>query len=178
MKTSDILLNNLSLVQRILEKVSGGYSISNSEKILLIEVNKLLHEQLIELEETSTTNEVNFDNLSLTKEIKIANYFKYLGIPVHLLGYKYLFFVIMNKYQQDEDIIKIGEVYSCTAKKFDTTPNRVERAIRNAIEISSNNNSEKYKELFSYNVSKRTGRPTNIQFIQNIINDLKFNNVL
>lgn len=51
-------------------------------------------------------------------------------------------------------------------KKHQTTPSRVERAIRHAIEVAwSRGKVDTIEELFGYTVSDRKGKPTNSEFI-------------
>ena len=58
------------------------------------------------------------------------------------------------------------ELYPSIAKKFNTTPSRVERAIRHAIEVAwSRGKMETIHALFGYTVSGGKGKPTNSEFI-------------
>ena len=77
---------------------------------------------------------------------------------------------------EDERILKaITKVlYPTIAKEFDTTPNRVERAIRHAIEIGWNRGNIEFMErIFGYTVSVVNGKPTNSEFIATIVDCLK-----
>ena len=57
-------------------------------------------------------------------------------------------------------------LYPTIAKKFQTTPSRVERAIRHAIEVAwSRGRMETLEALFGYTVNVGKGKPTNSEFI-------------
>ena len=65
-------------------------------------------------------------------------------------------------------------LYPGIAKKFDTTPSRVERAIRHAIEVAWNRgNTETLNGLFGYTISNGKGKPTNSEFIALIADKIR-----
>ena len=58
------------------------------------------------------------------------------------------------------------ELYPSIAKKCNTTPSRVERAIRHAIEVAwSRGKMDTINELFGYTINTGKGKPTNSEFI-------------
>ncbi|MCL2407949.1 MAG: sporulation transcription factor Spo0A, partial [Defluviitaleaceae bacterium] len=58
------------------------------------------------------------------------------------------------------------ELYPTIAKKAGTTPSRVERAIRHAIEVAwSRGRVEAIDMIFGYTVNTNKGKPTNSEFI-------------
>jgi two-component system response regulator (stage 0 sporulation protein A) len=66
------------------------------------------------------------------------------------------------------------ELYPEIAKKCSTTPSRVERAIRHAIEVAwSRGEVDKLNNLFGYTVSNSKGKPTNSEFIALIADHLR-----
>ena len=68
----------------------------------------------------------------------------------------------------------VSKIYQEIAKKNYTTPSRVERAIRHAIEVAwSKGNKEKIDKIFGYTVDDNKGRPTNSEFIAMIVDNLK-----
>ena len=90
-----------------------------------------------------------------------------VGIPAHIKGYQYLRTGIIKVYQ-DQDLINsvTKELYPSVADIFDTTPSRVERAIRHAIELAwDRGDCDILDELFGYTVQKSKGKPTNSEFI-------------
>ena len=66
------------------------------------------------------------------------------------------------------------ELYPSIAKKFNTTPSRVERAIRHAIEVAwSRGKVDTINQLFGYTVHNTKGKPTNSEFIAMIADKLR-----
>ena len=90
-----------------------------------------------------------------------------IGVPAHIKGYQYLREAIMMAVEDIEMLNSITKVlYPTIAKKYQTTPSRVERAIRHAIEVAwSRGRMETLDALFSYTVNTGKGKPTNSEFI-------------
>lgn len=93
-----------------------------------------------------------------------------LGVPVHLKGYQYLRTGIVWCIQDMERVSSVTKLlYPELAKKYLTTPQKVERAIRNAVEVSwQRGNEELFDRLFGYSRSDGNGRPTNSEYIGGI----------
>ena len=67
-------------------------------------------------------------------------------------------------------------IYQNIAKEYNTEPSRVERGIRHAIESTWNKgNQELINEIFGYTISKEKGKPTNSEFIAQIVNAMRMN---
>ena len=90
-----------------------------------------------------------------------------IGVPAHIKGYQYLREAIMMAVEDIDMLNSITKVlYPTIAKKFQTTPSRVERAIRHAIEVAwSRGRMETLDALFGYTVNTGKGKPTNSEFI-------------
>ena len=90
-----------------------------------------------------------------------------IGVPAHIKGYQYLREAIIITIQDMEVINAVTKVlYPTVAKKFGTTPSRVERAIRHAIEVAwDRGDIETLQKFFGYTVSNIKGKPTNSEFI-------------
>lgn len=87
-----------------------------------------------------------------------------LGVKAHIKGYTYLKYVL-EKCANDPEYKNKGitkEIYPECAKHFNTTPSRVERGIRHALEASFQSAPEKYAEIFGGTFYKQ---PTNSEFI-------------
>jgi len=97
-----------------------------------------------------------------------------IGVPAHIKGYKYLREAIMLTVRDMEIINAVTKVlYPEVAKKFNTTPSRVERAIRHAIEVAwDRGDLEVLQKFFGYTVSNIKGKPTNSEFIAMIADRL------
>ncbi len=90
-----------------------------------------------------------------------------IGVPAHIKGYQYLREAIMMSVEDNTVLGSITKVlYPTIAKNFKTTPSRVERAIRHAIEVAwSRGRMETLDGLFGYTVNTGKGKPTNSEFI-------------
>lgn len=98
----------------------------------------------------------------------INNLLLELGIPPHINGFRYIAYAIQlvlnNGFNYIDRVTKL--LCPAVAKQFDTTPARVERGIRHAIERACDNGLiEHHERLFGNNVSAHTGKPTNTAFI-------------
>lgn len=90
-----------------------------------------------------------------------------IGVPAHIKGYQYLREAIMMSVKDNSMLSSITKIlYPTIAKNFQTTPSRVERAIRHAIEVAwSRGKMETLDGLFGYTVNTGKGKPTNSEFI-------------
>ena len=97
-----------------------------------------------------------------------------IGVPAHIKGYQYLREAIMIAVGDMEVINAITKVlYPAVAKRFGTTPSRVERAIRHAIEVAwDRGDLETLQKYFGYTVSNSKGKPTNSEFVAMIADRL------
>ncbi|MCI2057679.1 MAG: sporulation transcription factor Spo0A [Oscillibacter sp.] len=97
-----------------------------------------------------------------------------IGVPAHIKGYQYLREAIMIAVDNMDVINAVTKVlYPEVAKRFATTPSRVERAIRHAIEVAwDRGDLETLQKFFGYTVSNTKGKPTNSEFIAMIADRL------
>ena len=97
-----------------------------------------------------------------------------IGVPAHIKGYQYLREAIMIAVDDMDVINAVTKVlYPEVAKRFNTTPSRVERAIRHAIEVAwDRGDLETLQKYFGYTVSNTKGKPTNSEFIAMIADRL------
>ena len=108
-------------------------------------------------------------------EIKVTNIIHEIGVPAHIKGYQYLrdgIIMVVNNIEVINQITK--QLYPDLAKKYKTTPSRVERAIRHAIEVAWNRGQlETVESIFGYTVNSNKGKPTNSEFIAMIADKLR-----
>ena len=108
-------------------------------------------------------------------EIDITNLIHEIGVPAHIKGYQYLrdaITLVVNRMEYLNAVTK--ELYPAIAAINNTTPSRVERAIRHAIEIAWNRGKlETLENLFGYTVQQDKGKPTNSEFIAIIADKLR-----
>ena len=100
-----------------------------------------------------------------------------LGIPASLKGYRYMITGIREVLKDETVLEGVTKVlYPGIAKKHNSTPQRVEKAIRHAIEVAWNRNSSnesKLKQKFQYLSNPHRLRPTNSEFIAVISQNIK-----
>lgn len=108
-------------------------------------------------------------------EQDVTNMIHDIGVPAHIKGYQYLREAIMMSVEDSATISSITKVlYPTIAKKFQTTPSRVERAIRHAIEVAwSRGRMETLDNLFGYTINIGKGKPTNSEFIALIADKIR-----
>ena len=98
-----------------------------------------------------------------------------MGIPAHLKGYHYLRDAILLTGRNMEVVSSVTKMlYPAIARRFKTTDQKVERAIRNAIEVSWNRgNMKTFEEMFGYSASSGRTRPTNSEYIARIADKVR-----
>lgn len=98
-----------------------------------------------------------------------------VGVPAHIKGYQYVREAIIIAVQDIEVINAVTKVlYPEVAKRFNTTPSRVERAVRHAIEVAwDRGDLETLQSYFGYTVSNAKGKPTNSEFIAMIADKIR-----
>ena len=108
-------------------------------------------------------------------EADVTNIIHEIGVPAHIKGYQYLRDAIILSVNDMEMLNSITKIlYPTIAKKHQTTPSRVERAIRHAIEVAwSRGKMDTIDELFGYTVSTGKGKPTNSEFIALIADKIR-----
>ena len=121
----------------------------------------------------SRENEITYSERNL--EADVTNVIHEIGVPAHIKGYQYLRDAIILSVNDMEMLNSITKIlYPTIAKKHQTTPSRVERAIRHAIEVAwSRGKMDTIDELFGYTVSTGKGKPTNSEFIALIADKIR-----
>lgn len=98
-----------------------------------------------------------------------------VGVPAHLKGYHYLRDAILLSGRDMEVVSSVTKLlYPTIAKHFKTTEQKVERAIRNAIEVSwARGNAETFEKMFGYSMRTGRTRPTNSEYIARIADKVR-----
>ena len=124
--------------------------------------------QYIEISKNKVSAEDNVEAL-------VTNIIHEVGVPAHIKGYQYLreaIIMVINDIDVINQITK--SLYPQIANKFETTPSRVERAIRHAIEVAwGRGQQEAVENIFGYTISAAKGKPTNSEFIAMIADKLR-----
>lgn len=162
-----------SIMKKIMDLGAKYYIIKPFDTEMLLnrvrEVNKE-NKNKIEI----TADDRYLGNKEVTLKIKVTNIMHDLGVPAHIKGYQYLRDAILMVVDNLEVINSITKLlYPEIAKKYKTSPSRVERAIRHAIEVAWNRGQiDIMNEIFRYTISDGKGKPTNSEFIAMIADKL------
>lgn len=105
---------------------------------------------------------------------KIANLFISVGIPAHIKGYQFLREAIKMTIDSPDIINSITKrLYPSIAERYQTSPSKVERAIRHAIEVAWNRGKiENINNIFGIKIYSPNEKPTNGEFIALIADKL------
>ncbi|MBQ4563738.1 MAG: sporulation initiation factor Spo0A C-terminal domain-containing protein, partial [Lachnospiraceae bacterium] len=113
-------------------------------------------------------------------EVRISQALHQMGVPANIKGYRYLITAIelcMNDMDMLGSVTK--QLYPTIAKRYDTTPSRVERAIRHSIEVAWNRGQiDVLDAVFGYTINTRKGKPTNSEFIAMLSDKLRMSHSL
>lgn len=125
-------------------------------------------QKYIDLPEDASKKQENLEAL-------VTNIIHEVGVPAHIKGYQYLREAIMMVVNDIDVINQITKsLYPKIAFKYNTTPSRVERAIRHAIEVAwGRGQQEAVESIFGYTISASKGKPTNSEFIAMIADKLR-----
>lgn len=107
---------------------------------------------------------------------RVTNLFLSIGIPAHIKGYAYLREAV-KMVMEDHDLINriTKELYPGIASRFSTTPSKVERAMRHAIEVAwSRGRLDSVNRIYGYKVFSAEDKPTNGEFIALIADKVAF----
>jgi len=128
----------------------------------------------------SSTSSVMKSNVVPIAKVKnldanITSIIHEIGVPAHIKGYQYLREAITMVYNNIEILGAITKtLYPAIAEKFKTTPSRVERAIRHAIEVAwTRGNIDSISHLFGYTINISKSKPTNSEFIAMVADKLR-----
>ena len=147
----------------------------NDLVISRIKHTKVLRDRGAEQPRRVNAYESKQEYMARNLETDVTNIIHEIGVPAHIKGYQYL---------RDSIIMAVGDMemlgsitkslYPTIAKKHQTTPSRVERAIRHAIEVAwSRGKMDTIDELFGYTVNGGKGKPTNSEFIALIADKIR-----
>ncbi len=143
-------------------------------ELLLTRIRQVMGE--VELDSNLSRIRKNlFSPNSSNIESNITEIIHEIGVPAHIKGYMYLRDAIIMVYNDIEILGSITKIlYPRLAEKYKTTPSRVERAIRHAIEVAWNRgNIEVIKSTFGYTINTSKAKPTNSEFVAMIADRLR-----
>ncbi len=117
------------------------------------------------------------DNRRKPIEVVVTELMHEMGVPAHVKGYQYLRDAILRALSDESLANNITkELYPKVAAKYNTSPDRVERAIRHAIELAwVRGNVDLMTEYFGYTINLQKGKPTNAEFIAMVSDRIRLN---
>jgi len=123
---------------------------------------------------SSKTNVVPM-NKGKNLDANITSIIHEIGVPAHIKGYQYLREAITMVYNNIEILGAITKtLYPAIAERYKTTPSRVERAIRHAIEVAwTRGNIDSISFIFGYTINISKSKPTNSEFIAMVADKLR-----
>ncbi len=153
----EVLIRRIREIKYFKPTQTGGSFITRETK-----------QKYIDLSENEGKKEENLEAL-------VTNIIHEVGVPAHIKGYQYLREAIMMVVNDIDVINQITKsLYPKIAFKYGTTPSRVERAIRHAIEVAwGRGQQEAVENIFGYTISASKGKPTNSEFIAMIADKLR-----
>ena len=170
------------ITQRALELGAEYYAIKPIDiEVLLGRIKDIKNFTPSEIKKTyASTREIRGQFIEISKkdqenlEALVTNVIHEVGVPAHIKGYQYLREAIMMVVNNIDIINQITkQLYPDIAVKYHTTPSRVERAIRHAIEVAwGRGQSDTVDNIFGYTISAAKGKPTNSEFIAMIADKL------
>lgn len=96
------------------------------------------------------------------------------GIPRHIKGFNYLREAVILSVNDRTYIEKITKrLYPDVSREFTTTPSRVERAIRHAIEVGCSKNPDGIGQVFGRSIAVLSDKPTNGEFIATVADNIR-----
>lgn len=136
-----------------------------------------LASRIKQLTGSSQNNVVSFAAQDNSLEVTVSEIMHRIGVPAHIKGYQYLREAIILAINDSEIMNSVTKLlYPTVAKTFKTTPSRVERAIRHAIEVAwDRGDVDVLNSYFGYTIQNSRGKPTNSEFIAMISDKLKLN---
>ncbi|MCI8700547.1 MAG: hypothetical protein HFJ47_04325 [Clostridia bacterium] len=129
------------------------------------------------VEKKETTKQYYKTNELVTQDLEtiVCDCLRNIGIRMNNKGYSYLkeaLTMVVKDYSIISSVTKV--MYPTIAETYDTTPLRVERAIRHAIEVAwFKGNLEFQQDIFGYVVDPQKGKPTNSEFIAGVAEHIR-----
>ncbi len=172
--TSDLLVSEAFYrkVDYVLTKPYDENIVSEKIKKIYWRMNEIIEAGTVYTEKNiHKYNVFNFEEM----ETVISKKLNEVGIPAKLKGYRYMITAITEVLNNDESLDAVTKIlYPDVAKKHNSTAQRVEKAIRHAIEVAWNVNEDNpIKKQFELHEGKEKNRPTNSEFIAKISQDIR-----
>jgi len=168
-------VNQEKITQKAIDLGAEYYIVKPFDLAILSNRIRQMKDVLVQKSNNQSIAAKNAKNYSVNLESRVTNVLHEIGVPAHIRGYHYMREAIMMAVN-DIDVLNYitKELYPSIAKKCNTTPSRVERAIRHAIEVAwSRGKVDVIDNMFGYTINNHKGKPTNSEFIALIADRLR-----
>lgn len=170
-KPSVIVLTALNKDEMTRQAMSSG---ANYFMVKPVDIN-ILEERILQLYNMPNSSVSYAPEKVRNLDREVTRVIQQMGMPAHLKGYQYLrdaIIMVVDEMNLMGAVTK--ELYPLIAEKYNTTPSRVERAIRHAIELAwDRGNVEMINKFFGYTINMDRGKPTNSEFIAMVADRLR-----
>ena len=169
-------ISNDSLIERAMSEGASYYFVKPFDVQTALErFRELLKDKPSKSKDGSVSK-----RKAVTVDEKISEIFISIGIPPHIKGYGYLREGIKLTVERPQIINNVTkELYPSIAKKFNTSPSKVERAIRHAIEVAWNRGRiDAINAIFGARIYLGSEKPTNSEFIALVADKLILENMV
>ena len=159
------------IISRAIEAGAGYYMLKPIESSVILE-------RIYQIKNSTSAvyaGEITLKREAINLEARVTEVIHEIGVPAHIKGYQYLREAIIMTIENMDIINSITkQLYPTVAKAYNTTPSRVERAIRHAIEVAwDRGDTDILNSFFGYTISGGKGKPTNSEFIAMIADRLR-----
>lgn len=169
-----------NITQRAVQLGASYYILKPFDmEVLASRIRQLVGQQSVTTGNLSMSSSFKSNVVPMAKgknlDANITSIIHEIGVPAHIKGYQYLREAITMVYNNIEILGAITKtLYPAIAEKFKTTPSRVERAIRHAIEVAwTRGNIDSISHLFGYTINISKSKPTNSEFIAMVADKLR-----
>lgn len=177
------IVGNDNITQRAIALGADHYIVKTFDMVMFIDrIKQLLNvtpvrNGIIE-SPVNEIKDISVHSKDVILEVEITNIMHRLGVPAHIKGYIFIREAIQMVLKDMELLSAVTkELYPTIAKLYDTTPSRVERAIRHAIGVASlRGEIEIINKLFGYSINNGKTKPTNSEFIAIVAENLRLKN--
>lgn len=172
-----IVTSSISHEKTIREAMNKGANLfvlkPFDEKAISDRIKSLMKINIKERPKEIAGVEKSENNVSVEKDVTAIMH--EIGVPAHIKGHQYLRSAILMAVENSEILGGVTKsLYPKVAEKYNTTPSRVERAIRHAIEVAwGRGRLDTLQNVFGYTVNLGKGKPTNSEFIAMIADKMR-----
>ncbi len=132
-----------------------------------------LYKKVLDISNKKIINRVN-GKKNKTLMHQITSILLEIGVPLNIIGYKYLHSAIQIALSANSMSKKFSaDLYSQIAARHYTNSQRVERNIRHAITLAWSRKAEQLRELFGNDGDRQKDKSTNMEFILTLAKKVK-----